>query len=338
MPNTTPAKTAVTSPAGLLSGFPPPYDDNAMATTPIESPIDVTADSAARAAASGIRMVYADATKASGDVNVTGNDTTVDTDPGLGGDPTNAANGLDLNQVEQVNYLGSTANDDTLLVEGTTADDTLSVTPIDDNSANAFLDGAPLLTIPPDAYTTNNPGVAAAAAGPDISLDGLVRVGGLTMGGGGSAAAGDRLVVNAPTEDSGGLAATSGFGGNAFGSGSTIHATNDAFDTIDVTAIEKDSTMLNFYLTGEAHYIDRVSNNVVSELMPREDFTPRPYLGTYFYRVNTTKPPIKPRAIFCNLSGAYCIDLYAIIIQNYMYIVNITMLIKKIPRGGIFLS
>lgn len=66
---------------------------------------------------------------------------------------------------------------------------------------------------------------------------------------------------------------------------------NIAFDTIDVTAIEKDSTMLNFYLTGEAHYIDRVSNNVVSELMPREDFTPRPYLGTYFYRVNTTKPP-----------------------------------------------
>ena len=197
--------------------------------------LDVTADTTARAAASGIRMVYADASKASGDVNVTGNDTTVDTDPGLGGDPANAANGLDLNQVEQVNYLGSSADDDTLLVEGTTADDTLSVTPIDDNSANAFLDGAPLLTIPPDAYTTNNPGVAGAAAGPDISLDGLVRAGGLTMDGGGSAVAGDRLVVNAPTEDSGGLAATSGFGGNAFGSGSTIHATNDAFDTIDVT-------------------------------------------------------------------------------------------------------
>jgi hypothetical protein len=45
MPNTTPAKTAVMSTFGPLSGFLPPYDDNAMATTPIESPIDVTVDS-----------------------------------------------------------------------------------------------------------------------------------------------------------------------------------------------------------------------------------------------------------------------------------------------------
>ncbi|MCP3694267.1 MAG: hypothetical protein GY917_18825, partial [Planctomycetaceae bacterium] len=72
--------------------------------------LDVTADTTARAGTAGVRMVYADATKASGDINVTGNDTSVNTDPGLGGDPLNAANGLDLNQVEQVNYVGSVAN------------------------------------------------------------------------------------------------------------------------------------------------------------------------------------------------------------------------------------
>ncbi len=68
-------------------------------------------------------------------------------------------------------------------------------------------------------------------------------------------------------------------------------ADNVAFETIDVLAIEQDATMLNVYLTGGADSIDRVNTNVVKEMMAREDFTPVPYLGTYFYRVNTTKPP-----------------------------------------------
>jgi oligopeptide transport system substrate-binding protein len=68
-------------------------------------------------------------------------------------------------------------------------------------------------------------------------------------------------------------------------------ADNVALNTIDVLAIEQDATMLNVYLTGGADLIDRVNTNVVREMMEREDFTPVPYLGTYFYRVNTTKPP-----------------------------------------------
>jgi oligopeptide transport system substrate-binding protein len=68
-------------------------------------------------------------------------------------------------------------------------------------------------------------------------------------------------------------------------------ADNVAFDTIDVLAIEQESTMLNVYLTGGADFIDRVNTNVAHEMMEREDFNPQPYMGTYFYRVNTTKPP-----------------------------------------------
>ncbi len=68
-------------------------------------------------------------------------------------------------------------------------------------------------------------------------------------------------------------------------------ADNVALGSIDVLAIEQDATMLNVYLTGGADLIDRVNTNVVREMMVREDFSPVPYLGTYFYRVNVTKPP-----------------------------------------------
>ena len=64
-----------------------------------------------------------------------------------------------------------------------------------------------------------------------------------------------------------------------------------ALGSIDVLAIEQDSTMLNMYLTGGCDIIDRVNTNVVQELMGREDFQPTAYLGTYFYRVNVTKEP-----------------------------------------------
>ncbi|MFT5286262.1 MAG: oligopeptide transport system substrate-binding protein [Planctomycetota bacterium] len=66
---------------------------------------------------------------------------------------------------------------------------------------------------------------------------------------------------------------------------------NVAFNTIDVFPIESYQTMLNLYLTGGVGWIDRVSTNQVPRLLPREDFNPIPYLGTYFFRVNTTKPP-----------------------------------------------
>jgi oligopeptide transport system substrate-binding protein len=68
-------------------------------------------------------------------------------------------------------------------------------------------------------------------------------------------------------------------------------ADNVAFNTIDVLAIEKETTMFNLYHTGGCDMIDRVDSKVADILMKREDFNPAPYMGTYFYRVNVTEPP-----------------------------------------------
>jgi oligopeptide transport system substrate-binding protein len=66
---------------------------------------------------------------------------------------------------------------------------------------------------------------------------------------------------------------------------------NVAFETIDALAIERVGTGLNVYLTGECGWITAVPVDVLTRLLPREDFNPTPYLGTYFYRVNVTRPP-----------------------------------------------
>ncbi len=65
-----------------------------------------------------------------------------------------------------------------------------------------------------------------------------------------------------------------------------------AFETIDVLAVEHYGTILNLYLAGEVDWVDRVPPNLVPRLLPREDFAPAPYLASYFYRVNVTRPPL----------------------------------------------
>ncbi len=83
-----------------------------------------------------------------------------------------------------------------------------------------------------------------------------------------------------------------------------------AFASIDVLAVEHYGTMLNLYLSGEVDWIDRAPPNLVPSLLPREDFDPAPYLGTYFYRVNTTRPPLNDARVRRAL--ALCIDRRAI--------------------------
>ena len=81
-------------------------------------------------------------------------------------------------------------------------------------------------------------------------------------------------------------------------------ADNIALETVDALAVESYTTSLNMYLTGACHWIDVPPANVIQELMPREDFEPIPYLGSYFYRVNVTKPPLDNKLVRQALSLA----------------------------------
>jgi len=84
-------------------------------------------------------------------------------------------------------------------------------------------------------------------------------------------------------------------------------ADNVAFRTIDVLSVERFSTALNLYLTGDIDWLDgSIPPTLVKELQTREDFQPAPYLGTYFYRINTTQPPFDDPRVRTALS--YAVD------------------------------
>lgn len=70
-----------------------------------------------------------------------------------------------------------------------------------------------------------------------------------------------------------------------------------AFRTLDILAVDHIGTGLNLYLAGDLDWIDRVPTALVPRLREREDFQPAPYLASYFYRVNTTRPPFDDRRV-----------------------------------------
>lgn len=73
---------------------------------------------------------------------------------------------------------------------------------------------------------------------------------------------------------------------------------NVALDTIDALPISHWGTSVNMYLTGEVDWLDgSIPPNLVPALLKREDFIPKPYLGSYFYRVNVTKPPLDDQRV-----------------------------------------
>jgi len=84
-----------------------------------------------------------------------------------------------------------------------------------------------------------------------------------------------------------------------------------AFETLDALATEHLSTALNLYLTGEVAWIDQQPADLASRLSRREDFHSAPYLGTYFYRVNVSRPPFDDRRVRRAL--ALAIDRRAIV-------------------------
>jgi len=71
------------------------------------------------------------------------------------------------------------------------------------------------------------------------------------------------------------------------------------FETVDALSLQSTVTALNLYMTGEVDYIPQTPATVVPELLAQErpDFTPAPYLGTYYYRLNTSRPPLDNKLV-----------------------------------------
>jgi oligopeptide transport system substrate-binding protein len=66
-----------------------------------------------------------------------------------------------------------------------------------------------------------------------------------------------------------------------------------AFRTLDALVVSSPSTALDLYLAGEIDWLDAtLPPELVPRLARREDFHAAPYLATYFYRVNVTRPPL----------------------------------------------
>jgi oligopeptide transport system substrate-binding protein len=78
-----------------------------------------------------------------------------------------------------------------------------------------------------------------------------------------------------------------------------------AMRVVDMLSLESWSSALNLYLTGEIDWVDgAIPSNLVAKLTAREDFRATPYLGVYFYRLNTTRPPLDDARVRRALSRA----------------------------------
>ena len=165
----------------------------------------------------------------------------LDINPGPGGGLGSGVEDIPVNvrTMETVIYNGDANDNDSVRVEGTTADDDLTVAlRNNDSEALVFLDGTPYIESPPVTVAGLFPGMAGGGSGPDISLTGLD--GDLLLAGGGNtgtAGLGDRAIVYAASENdlntAGGGADPDYFG---FGNGILIpgFGAGNAYDDISV--------------------------------------------------------------------------------------------------------
>ncbi|MEX0818944.1 MAG: peptide ABC transporter substrate-binding protein, partial [Pirellulaceae bacterium] len=65
-------------------------------------------------------------------------------------------------------------------------------------------------------------------------------------------------------------------------------------EVVDAMAVKSATTALNMYLTGQLDWVTDVPASVIPELTarPEGDFVPTPVLIIYYYRLNTTRPPL----------------------------------------------
>ena len=70
------------------------------------------------------------------------------------------------------------------------------------------------------------------------------------------------------------------------------NAQNVRLNVVDALAVDSATTALNMYETGQCDWVPKVPNTVIPYLRGRADFVSKPYLSVYYYRLNTTKPPL----------------------------------------------
>lgn len=95
---------------------------------------------------------------------------------------------------------------------------------------------------------------------------------------------------------------------------------NIHLDTVDILAVESQTTELNMYLRGQIEYFRAVPAPIIPVLLAqdREDFQPVPYLSVYYYKLNTDTEQLKDARVRKALSLA----------------VNRRELVEKVTRAG----
>jgi oligopeptide transport system substrate-binding protein len=83
---------------------------------------------------------------------------------------------------------------------------------------------------------------------------------------------------------------------------------NVRLDVVDALSVDNRTTALNLYMTGMTDWVPVPPAEVLRELLksdpPRNDLNPAPQLTTYFYLLNTTRPPLDDKRVRQALSMA----------------------------------
>ncbi len=98
-------------------------------------------------------------------------------------------------------------------------------------------------------------------------------------------------------------------------------AAHVALRRVDALATSQGNTALNLYLTGEADLLlDKglIPSQILPELRKRRDFHVFNFLGSYFYRFNTTRPPFNNPLVRKAFSAS----------------IDRNVIVQKITRGG----
>lgn len=90
------------------------------------------------------------------------------------------------------------------------------------------------------------------------------------------------------------------------------------FEVVDFLSVESQTTALNMYETDQIQWVTDPPAALLEELRTREDFIRAPQLSVYFYRLNTTRPPMDDVRVRRALAMA----------------INRTEIVEEVTKGG----